>query len=124
MHLTPEILERAYEYLRATPPFNKWKLPDADDVIFSVSAEKKLYGHYQYDADARHPEKLNHHITVSEYKNPRSHVMMETLAHEMIHLHQRVSGLKTGYHSASHGRLFKRWAAQVCKAHGFDLKTF
>jgi acyl-CoA reductase-like NAD-dependent aldehyde dehydrogenase len=45
--------------------------------------------------------------------------LMAAMAHEMCHLRQQQLGDR-GHHSAS----FKRMAARVCRAHGFDLKTF
>ena len=30
LHLTPDLLEGAYEYLRLSPPFREWRLPDGD----------------------------------------------------------------------------------------------
>ena len=40
LRLTPEILEGAYEFLRATPPFRGWRLPHADEVEFVVSRHR------------------------------------------------------------------------------------
>jgi SprT-like family len=41
------------------------------------------------------------------------------LAHEMCHLRQEFTGDR-GHHTAA----FRRMAQRVCRAHGFDLKTF
>lgn len=37
LHLTLEMLEGAYEYLRTTPPFRRWKLPPGADIEFHVT---------------------------------------------------------------------------------------
>lgn len=124
MHLTPSILEAAYEYLRTTPPFNKWKLPHADGVEFCVDASTAEYGSYEFDLDQRKNDDLLHRITVSSFKAKSTLHLMETMSHEMTHLHQHVAGLKTRYRDVTHGPKFKRLATQVCKAHGFNLKTF
>jgi hypothetical protein len=43
------------------------------------------------------------------------------MAHEMIHLHQRVTGMEN---SAQHNAAFRKLAAHVCRLHGFDPKAF
>lgn len=109
MKLTPETVRAAYKLLETTRPFCNWGLPDADDIKFSV-VKAKLYG---YSRDDRLE------IAVSTYRVGRLDCLIETVAHEMIHVHLDRYGVK-----AHHGRAFKRAAAQVCKEHGFDPKRF
>jgi SprT-like family protein len=45
--------------------------------------------------------------------------LLAAMAHEMCHLRQEMTGDR-GHHTAA----FRRMAARVCRAHGFDLKTF
>ena len=45
--------------------------------------------------------------------------LLATLAHEMCYLRQEMIGDR-GHHTAA----FRRMAARVCRAHGFDIKTF
>ncbi len=109
LRLTPEVLHAAYEYLRTTRPFCNWALPDADDMKFKVVRDR-LYG---YSVDNKNT------IAVSTYRVGRTDCLMETMAHEMVHLHLdrfKVRG--------AHGRPFKAATAQVCKEHGFDPKRF
>jgi hypothetical protein len=58
-------------------------------------------------------------IRVSEAKNGYTATLLATMAHEMCHLRQEFTGDR-GHHTAA----FRRMAARVCRAHGFDLKTF
>lgn len=58
-------------------------------------------------------------IRVSEAKNGHTATLLATMAHEMCHLRQARVGDR-GLHSVG----FRRMAARVCRAHGFDLKTF
>ena len=58
-------------------------------------------------------------IRVSEARNGFTATLMSTMAHEMCHLRQESLGDR-GHYSAA----FKRMAQRVCRAHGFDLKTF
>lgn len=115
MHLTPTILEAAYNYLRATPPFSKWKLPDSDAVEFRINLRPKEFGEIFWQADGT-PQ-----ISVSAVKCKTTKDLVETVAHEMVHYHQYIAAYRN---SASHGPKFKALAAQVCKQHGFDPTTF
>ena len=58
-------------------------------------------------------------IRVSEAKNGFTTTLLASVAHEMCHLRQEAIGDRS-----HHGARFKRMAAQVCRAHGFDLKMF
>jgi hypothetical protein len=122
LRLTPQNLIDAYNYLKNTAPFNKFGLPDADDVEFRVTHDPKLYGQYLYDLTS---EPKKHRIDVSNALTKTTPVLVETMAHEMTHLHQRVSECsKRGRKSQSHGKPFQNLAKRVCRAHGFNLKTF
>ena len=58
-------------------------------------------------------------VCVSEAHNGHVVTLLATLAHEMIHLRQHLTRDRE-----LHGPRFKRMAARVCAAHGFDPKTF
>lgn len=112
--LTPDALRAAYDYLCETPPFRRWNLPDSDDVRFLVVRDPTLRGWYRYQ-EARHV------IAISRRCIGHTANLIATMAHEMIHLHeQNARACGRGEHSAA----FKRWAAQVCRAHGFDPLLF
>jgi predicted SprT family Zn-dependent metalloprotease len=114
IHLTPSMLEASYELLRTTPPFKRWKLPEADDVEFHVTK------HRDRQADCTSYVDMRVVIRISTTFHGRVAALLETMAHEMCHIHQR--RLSPG--EREHGAAFKRLAAQVCRHHGFDPKTF
>lgn len=111
--LTPAMLEGAYEYLRTTPPFNRWKLPHADDVEFKIGRQPH-YGEYCAGETAEHC------ITVSSVRVGHSVTLLETMAHEMVHLH--LAG--TPHAKSEHGAEFRRLARKISDIHGFDPKRF
>ena len=102
------MLERAYEFLKVTPPFLRWKLPDVDDIKFVVSREPGVFGKWEY---------LNNSHTIQISSKTVGHIntLLMVMAHEMIHVHVKMDG---------HGALFRRHARSVCKYHGFDPKAF
>lgn len=123
LRLTPQNIEDAYNYLKNTAPFNKWKLPDADGVEFRVTDQAKIYGQYVHVETDKKLRK--HRIDISNAHTKSTHKLIETVAHEMTHMHQLQSEYsRPGRKSAHHGTTFKRYAKRVCAAHGFDLKTF
>lgn len=112
LRLTPDMLAGAYEFLRTTQPFSGWRLPISDEVGFSVVRDPKKFADFGM-------ENGTPIIRVSESRNGYSATLLSTMAHEMCHLRQELTGDR-GHHNAN----FKRMAARVCRAHGFDLKTF
>lgn len=113
LHITPELVENVYELLRMTPPFNRWKLPHADEVKFHIIAPKRYY--------ADHSVELNgtHLIRVSAASVMTLSVLTQVLAHEMIHLKQAMMKARD-----IHGKTFQKMAMQVCLVHHFDIGTF
>jgi hypothetical protein len=109
------MLEAAYELARTTPPFKSWNLPDGEDISFRVTRDPFRRGHYRRDKRGRHE------IAVSALSIGYTHNLIETMAHEMIHLHLDLVGLAG---TAEHNAPFKKFAARVCKFHGFDPKLF
>lgn len=107
--MTPETLRAAYDFLRVTKPFNRWGLPPGDALKFAVTHSPHYYGDYSARGILRVSARMNGH-TVS---------ILETLAHEMIHVFQHANG-----RPMTHARWFNALAAQVCKHHGFDPKRF
>jgi hypothetical protein len=118
LHLTPEALENAYEYMRVTLPFRRMNLPHADELVFRVMGARDRYGHFK--GRIKDNSDLNE-IALSQTKVHSTDVLMQTMAHEMIHLHQHEKGSCTrGVHNAQ----FQRIAARVCRIHGFDPESF
>ena len=113
--LTKENLQAAYDFLSTTEPFNKWNLPEGDDVVFSVIRDPKLRGYYIF-------ENKRHRIYVSASTIGHTQNLIGVMAHEMIHLHEQEAGMCR--QDVEHSAAFKKLAARVCKIHGFDPKLF
>jgi hypothetical protein len=112
LRLTPDMLSAGYDFLRATEPFRGWKLPDSDELGFHVVRRANL------SADFGVEEGIPF-IRISEASNGHAVTLLASLAHEMIHLRQHLTGDRE-----LHGPRFKRMAARVCATHGFDPKIF
>lgn len=115
LKLTPEVLRAAYAYLHETEPFCRWDLPDAEDVRFVVTRNKK-------NAAAHRLFGGQHEIEVSERWVGHTGTLFAFMAHEMIHAHELCSGVSRN--DVLHGRLFRKLSVQVCRIHGFDPKWF
>lgn len=116
--LTPEMLEACYEFLKTTKPFFSWNMPEGEEVKFTVGRATDCFAHYQWDGS-------RHTITVSANAVAYTGTLINAMAHEMIHAHlwatkQELKRSGPRHHNAA----FKRYAAQVCKIHGFDPKAF
>ena len=112
MHLTPDILEATYDWLRALPPFRQWRLPPGDEVVFRVLGTKKLSAQHYFDGE-------RHTIDMSAAKVAHTTSIVVLMAHEMCHVRANVLGER-----AEHGPVFESAARQVCRHHGFDPKEF
>lgn len=114
--LTPELLESTYDLLCHTAPFDSWNLPAGEDVDFVVLRTDAKRGDYCWS-----PKRKRHMIRISSRCHGTLANLVETMAHEMIHLHEKASGLAT---SAEHSAAFRKLADQVCKVHRFDPLAF
>lgn len=115
--LTAEVLAAAYDYLAATEPFCRWNLPDSEDVAFKVSKARDAFAKYHYDG--------THCIEVSAAAVGHTATLMQCMAHELIHLHLRLTGMESRSASQNvHNAPFRKLAATACKIHGWDLKAF
>lgn len=111
---TPDHLRASYDYLRAFRPFNRWPMPDSATLAFRVTRERNTAGWYIRVGDA-------HKIIVSA-RHAGSHLtVLKIVAHEMIHLKQAIVGTES---PANHNADYKRLAAIVCRAWGWDDKDF
>lgn len=115
--LTPEMLAAAYDFLMVTPPFDKWSMPESDDVRFRVSRSRSRFGFYRWDGK-------RHTITVSINSVAYSSTLLETMSHEMVHLHLEELGMDDRGGTNTHSGAFRRLADDICKLHGFDPKAF
>lgn len=110
-----EILEATYELLRATDPFKRWKLPQADEISFSIIRNKSSRGEFYINKKSEPTICVNdkYHHTLDE--------LLRTVAHEMCHLVDYRSGVRSDVH---HGWTFNQMADRVCKFHSFDRGAF
>lgn len=116
--LTPETLEAAYEYLRTTPPFSGWNLPEGEDVKFVVSKSDRDIAAYKWNGK-------QHTICLSAKFIGHSDTLLVYLAHEMVHMHLEERGIESRNGGPdTHNMAYRKYAAQVCKFHGFDPKAF
>ena len=118
LHLTPESLETAYEYLRATLPFRRMNLPHADNLVFRVMGARDRFGHFRGRIKTK-PELNEIGVSIRVVKS--TDLLMATMAHEMIHLYQHEKGSCSRSH---HNSEFERIAVRVCRIHGFDRENF
>ena len=118
LHLTPDCLENAYEYLRTTLPFRRMNLPHADNLIFKVMGARDRFGHFR--GRIKTTNELNE-IGVSIRVVHSTDLLMATMAHEMIHLFQHEVGSCS---RSDHNAEFERIAERVCRIHGFDRESF
>ena len=112
LKLTPDMLAAGYDFLRTTAPFSKWRLPDSDELGFHVVRDAGLSADFGVEQGVPY-------IRVSDANNGLTVTLLGTLAHEIIHLRQYLTGDRE-----HHGPRFRRMAAKVCAIHGFDPKTF
>lgn len=115
LRITPDMLAGVYGFLQTTPPFYKWNLPDPDDVVFKVCGSYKIRGYYLWDNG-------RHIIGISRQFVGYAPSLIETMAHEMIHLHQRDSKMETP--NTQHNAAYRKLAERVCRVHGFDPTLF
>lgn len=119
LSLTPEMLEAAYEYLRASPPFRGWNLPHADQVSFRVLGARDRFGHFRGRHRRARGDSFSE-IAISGRMVKSSELLIATMAHEMIHLYQDETGAARGQHNAA----FRKLARRVCAIHGFPPGEF
>ena len=86
--------------------------PESDELGFHVVRDTALSADFGVHEDMPY-------IRVSEANNGHTVTLLATLAHEMIHLRQHLTGDRE-----YHGPRFRRMAARVCAVHGFDPKIF
>jgi hypothetical protein len=114
LRITPELCASTYDLLHITRPFIAWNLPDSEDILFKVDRRVDRRGAHQFWDN-------KHTIWMSAKCNARLNALIETMAHEMVHVFEAHTGIK-GY--GEHGKAFQKLSEQVCRHHGFDLAMF
>lgn len=122
LHVTPEMMHETYRLLCTTPPFNRWHLPPAGDVVFRVWASRRSYGEHLSDRQRKtHPSPGRHIVTVSYRLVGQLPTLLQVMAHEMCHIRE---SMLAGYTGTAHGARFNRLADAVCRHHNFDRRAF
>ena len=112
LQINRKTMVAVYEMLCEFPPYNRWQLPKSKDVKFEAKIIKEAYGYYDSDP---------HTIIISKNLNPTLHDLVNTMAHEMVHMRLNDSGFKSW---DLHSFKFKKVAKQVCDRLGFNEKEF
>lgn len=114
--VTPGRVAAVYAMLREWPPYSSWNLPAAEEVAFHVAKTHRWHAAWWIDAKGKH------HVEVSEKKHSHLNSLIASVAHEMIHVRQRISRTETP--NTEHNAAFHRVAKRVCNRLGFDLGQF
>jgi hypothetical protein len=114
--VTPERVASVYAMLREWPPFSGWRLPPAEDVAFHVAKTNRWHAAWWIDP------KGVHHVEVSEKKHSHLNSLIASVAHEMIHIRQRISRTETP--NTEHNAAFLQCGKRVCRVLGFDYGQF
>ena len=112
LHITPCALEAVYQMLASIPPLSKLSLPHAESVEFVVMRAVDRFGDYIQTP-------YGHRIRISSKKVGSLITLEQTMAHEMIHMHQAQRGLRL-----DHGAEFRKLATRVCKTMDWDERAF
>jgi len=111
------VLAATYDLLRETAPYTEWDLPPSSQISFKVIKSKLTRGTFQVGMGRKRPI-----ISVSEGSVGRLGCLIETMAHEMVHLHEDTNHAGRG--DVMHSKMFWKLAQKVCDAHGMDMKMF
>lgn len=114
-----EMLVRTYELLAGTPPFSRWKMPPSSEVGFQFLNAENTRGAFRIEKSTRGARPT---IYISRGCVGTLYVLLVTMAHEMVHLHEDTVHRARG--DVMHSGRFRRLAAQVCKHHLFDEMVF
>lgn len=118
LYITPDMAEAAYNFLKTTPPFKRWRLPSSNKIEWIITRNKTYMGRCTSYSDKH--DKFTIEISLVKCTNTES--LIETIAHEMVHMRQRIS--KGFRKELGHGGDFSRMADQVCQKHGFNRDYF
>ncbi len=114
LRMTPEMVAASYDYLNVTRPYTGWNLPSSEDVTFRVVSTPNLRGWYRLIK--------GHHVIAVSRRNVGSTLnLMRVVAHEMLHLYLRETGMENG---SMHSAAFVKLGAVICREHGWDPLDF
>ena len=99
-------------FLTQCPPFDKWEMPHEFRIKISVSRSNRACGSYDNDP---------HRITISKEQCKNLCDVLETMAHEMVHLKLEIDG-DPGH--SEHGGKFYETMDTVCDIFGWKKERF
>lgn len=108
-------LQLVYAMLKTWPPFDRWSLPPASEVGFHIAKTDRWHAAWWIKDGV-------HHVEVSMKKHGHLNSLIASMAHEMIHIRQRVAKTETA--NTEHNAEFVRISKRVCKRLGFDYGQF
>ena len=112
MKLTKRHLASMYNMLAIMPPFDRFKLASDARMEFVVNRASMSAGLYEPDP---------HTISISKINNKHYHDVLQTMAHEMVHLALERQG-RPDHHN--HCSEFNALGAEVCDLWGWNFKEF
>jgi len=121
MLVTTARIKAVYLMLLHLPPFNRWGLEHPDKVQFAVTHDLEKHGGYNISDAGKHRIEINPHTVVALLQ------LVETVAHEMVHMRQEMTGKRPAVRdkgNGQHNKEFYRLANLVCRDLGFDPTRF
>lgn len=114
LRITPHHVEAVYECLRAFEPFTSLPLPAAEAVEFVVQQRSDIYAQYAHTG-------RDHQIKVSSALIGSFETLVQTVAHEMLHLAQVEEGTDS---RSQHNERWRTLARKVCRSMVWDERAF
>lgn len=115
--VTVKRLRAIYAFLIQFPPFDRWGMPSAGEVVFELSRESDPLAEYFH-------EKGKHHIRFSAVRAWSLPSLVSVMAHEAAHLKQNLRGELPNSEHKHHNAAFHRIALRVCEHLGFNRDDF
>ena len=104
-----DYIKAMYTLFCKLPPFDKFELPLASKIEWTIIDDRELCGSYS-------PEP--HCITVSIARHSHFTSICKTLLHEMVHMVMYLQGKKYELHN----KTFYKHVDKICSIYGFDPK--
>jgi len=119
--VTQSRIKAVYTMLLHLPPFVRWGLPHPDRIKFCIldkADHLDSYARYDKTGTGKHIIAVNPHLTLSLL------LLIENVAHEMVHLKQDMKGRRPYKATNQHNKEFFRMVRLVCRDLGLDPQRF
>ena len=117
--ITADHVKAVYAMLREFPPFSRWGLPESDEVEFdALDDDGTTLAEFCILADGDAEV-----LCISANPILHSHIsqLIKSVAHEMCHMRQHMTGRLPDNPQKHHNAAFRRAAYAVAKELGFDV---